>query len=407
MTTAHTAEHSSISAPRRDFGLVSLAAFVAVVLQYVYVFAFNYVPDSVRTACAGVLLTIHVALALLSLGHQLKTWQVLILLSITMMFGCLLVTHGINTDSTQFDTAEALRILSIYVMPLWLLAFPAAIPHRFVMVLAVGATVVGGTLALSGPPVYASGTPRLASITGGILQYHPSAKFIVAQLILVHQYYRARMLSSFIALPTILFALLILLGYGGRNEMVLVGAYFACLAYFRFRHVPGIRWFPSISLVLFAIVSVVGLRYGDDTHSWGSGRIGAWQYRLELIWSRDLATFLFGGGLGSDIIWTPQWSTLGDLPAHNDYLHTMMETGLLGLIAVLVFLAGLMIRLPGSSKSILIALLISSLFSNAYFQSPLLAMNYCMIMATALYYRQIRHWQGRTDLPRPPARKPK
>ena len=240
-----------------------------------YLFAFNYAPESVRTTFA---------LAVLSLSQRPQIWQTAILLSIAMTIGCWLVTHGMNSDSKQFDTAEALRSLAIYVMPLWLLAFPEVIPHRFVIVLAVGGTVVGGILALSGPPVYAGGTPRLASITGGITQYNG-----VRGHLFWCRVYRARCFLG----PTILLALLILLGYGGRRAMVLVGTYFATLGYFRFRGVQAVRWCPPILVVLFAIASAVALTYGHDAHSWGSGRIGVWQYRL----------CLRSGVLGSARVW--------------------------------------------------------------------------------------------------------
>lgn len=409
MATGQSSAHFSVSLPRSNLDFVRLAALVAIPLQYAYLFAFNYAPESVRTAFAGTLLVIHVALAILSLGQRSQTWQVAILLSIAMMIGSLLMAHGINADSTQFDTFNAVRDLSLYVMPLWLLAFPEVMPHRLVIVLAVGSTVVGGMLALSGPPVYAGGycstqlctggTFRLASITGGIRQYHPSAMFIADQLVLLHVYYRARMLSRLIVWPTMLFALFILIRYGGRDELLLVGAYFATLGYFRFRGVPAVRWSPPILLVLFVMASAVALNFGHNVQSWGSGRIGVWQYRLGLIWNRNLLTFLFGGGLRADSIWTPQWSTLGDQPAHNDFLHIMMDTGLLGLIATIVFLAGLLMRLPGSSKSIVIALVVSSFFSNAHFQSPLLAMHFFILAAVALYCWHVRYWQGKTDPP--------
>jgi hypothetical protein len=375
MTTGQTAQRFSVSVSRRDLDFVRSVVLVAIALQYAYLFAFNHAPESVRTAFAGTLLIAHVALAALSLGQRPQTWQAAILLSIAMTIGCWLVTHGISAGSRQFDIVEAFRDLSIYVMPLWLLAFAEIIPYRFVIVLAVGSTVVGGILALSGPPVYVSGTPRLASITGSITQMHPSAMFIADQLVLLHECYRARMLSRFIAWPTMLFALVILIGYGGRGEELLVAVYFATLGYFRFRSVPAVRWSPPILLVLFVTASAAALSFGHDVHEWGSGRIGVWQHRLGLIWNRDLLTFLFGGGLGADSIWNPQWWWMDEVSAHNDFLHIMMEAGLLGLIATVIFLAGLLMRLPGSSKSIVIAVAISSFFGNGHLQSPLLAMN--------------------------------
>jgi hypothetical protein len=401
MTTADYTGKVSLSLPRKNLDFIRSAAVVAVSLQFTYLFAFNHAPELVRTAFAGTLFAMHVALAALSLGRP-QTWQATILLSIAMTLGCWLVTHGFDTGSTQFETVEAFRVLSIYVMPLWLLAFPEVIPHRLVMLLAVGSTLIGGIIALSGPPVYASGTPRLASITGGVTQYHPSAWFIAYQLVLVHEYYRARMFSRFIAWPAMLFALMILIGYGGRGEGLLVGSYFATLGYFRFRSVPAVRWSPPILLVLFVIVSAVALSFGHNVYGWGSGRIGVWQHRLGLIWDRDLLTFLFGGGLRSDLIWNPQWWYFDESSAHNDFLHAMMETGLLGLIATVVFLAGLLMRLPGSSKSIVIATAISSFFSNGHFQSPLLAFNLFIVTAGAFYGWHVRYAEGRTDPPLQP-----
>jgi hypothetical protein len=403
MTTAYPTARFSVPLQRSNLDFVRLAVVVAVSLQYAYVFAYNHAPELVRTAFAGALLAIHVALAVLSLAQRPQTWQTAILLSIAMTIASWLVTHGINTAGGQFDIVEALRVLSLYVMPLWLLAFPSVMPHRLVIALAVTSTLIGGIVGLSGQPMYPSyeaGRGILASFTGGITQRHPSPMFIALQLMLVHEYYRASMVSRLIAWPTILFALLILIGYRARNEMLLVGAYFATLGYFRFRGVPAIRWSPPILLALFVIASAVALSFGHDVQEWGSGRIGVWQYRLGLLWHRDLLTFLFGGGLGADLIWSgPVWYWLGDQPAHNDYLHIMMEAGLLGLVATLAFLAGLFMRLPGSSKSILVALVLSSFFSNGLLQSRLLAMNFFILAAAAFYGWHVRYAQGRTDPP--------
>lgn len=61
-----------------------------------------------------------------------------------------------------------------------------------ILVLAIASILLGGILALLGPAVLVSGTPRLASITGGSLQMHASAMFIALQVILLTEYYRGR-----------------------------------------------------------------------------------------------------------------------------------------------------------------------------------------------------------------------
>jgi hypothetical protein len=152
---------------------------------------------------------------------------------------------------------------------------------------------------------------------------------------------------------------------------------------------------------LFVIAFAFAWSVVPDIQSWGSGRIGTWQYRLGLIWSRDLLAFLFGGGMRSDWIWSPQWWFFFEFVqnAHNDYLHIMMESGLVGLIAALVFLAALLMRLPGDSKSTVIALAVTSFFANTYFQSPLIAMNLLLPAPVAFYFWHLRHAQGRTHPP--------
>ncbi|MEZ5865782.1 MAG: hypothetical protein R3D25_17570 [Geminicoccaceae bacterium] len=61
-----------------------------------------------------------------------------------------------------------------------------------------------------------------------------------------------------------------------------------------------------------------------------------------LIWNRDIVPFLFGGGVNADFIWTPEWSFADEgMSAHNDYLHIIMDHGIVGLIAIATMIAGL------------------------------------------------------------------
>lgn len=275
-------------------------------------------------------------------------------------------------------------------MPLWILAFPEYLPHRLLASLACFSIILGGLIALSGTPVMVGGTPRLGSITGGPTQMHPSAKFIALQLILVHQYVLAKMLSWKIGVPILLFAAYVMIGYAGRNEMLFVVTYFLALLYFRYRKISTVNWAPLVIFPLLIIFAGLALHFGDRTEAWGSGRIGVWTHRLELIWSRDFLTFLFGGGLGADQIWNPEWWWMEDALAHNDFLHIVMETGLFGLLAVILFLFALLSRLPGDAKSLVIALVTESMFSNGQFQSPLLALNFFLLVSTSIFCWQVR-----------------
>jgi hypothetical protein len=365
---------------------IRLLLIAVITIQYIYLFSFNYAPEMVRTGFAASLLAIHLLLAAAALTQvSPRPWQMAILTAAGMTICCWLVAHGTLSTSKPFDPQGAFRDLSLYAMALWLLTFPQALPHRYLMVVTIAATLVGGAIALTGPPVYVSGTPRLASITGGVAQMHLSAKLILLQLIVLDQYRRARMLPELVAWPVMLFAVAILIGYGGRNQMTFLAAYVATLTYYSFRRIPAVRWSPPILIALAIIGAAVALSFGTNVQSWGSGRIGVWQHRLELIADRDLLVFLFGGGVGSDQIWNPQWWWMPHVDAHNDFLHIAMETGALGLSATLLFLIGLWLRLPGSSKAVLVGMLFESFLSNGQFQSPLVALNFFLAAAVAAH----------------------
>ncbi|MFO1146622.1 MAG: hypothetical protein U1E33_08820 [Rhodospirillales bacterium] len=227
------------TARERALDLITPTAAIAVPLQYAYIFLFNHTPEAVRLGMALVLLLVHVTLATSALSRRLDVWQAAILAAAAIMILCWMVAHGANPKSTPFSITFAVRDLSILVMPLWLLTFPERLPHRMILMLAIGSIILGGIIAFLGPAVFVSGTARLASITGGPLQMHASAMFIALQVILLTEYYRGRQLFGAISWPVTAFAAVVLIGYGGRNEFVILAAYVAALGYFRYSHVPA------------------------------------------------------------------------------------------------------------------------------------------------------------------------
>lgn len=390
MNYAQSERGFNTRAPRLGLGLLRLTALLTVILQYSYVFMYNHAPESVRLIVVGILLVIHLTLAVVAVARKGDSWQTAILASIALTLICWMIAHGYQVTSTELTASEGLRNIVIYVMPLWLLAFPAYLPHRLLIALALASIVVGGIIAFTGPPVYVSGTPRLASITGGLTQMHPSAKFIALQLVIVHQYYYSRLVDGRLAIPCMIFSAIILFFYGGRNEAVFVVSYFGILLYYRYLANAAIKWSPLFLVFLALVVAAVALYFGENVNKWGSGRIGVWEHRLGLIWSRDLLTFLFGGGLEADQIWNPQWWWMDDVTAHNDFLHITMETGIIGLIAVIIFIGALLARLPGNSKAVVVAMITESLFSNGQFQSPMLALSYFLLASLSIYCWQRR-----------------
>lgn len=375
-------------------GLMYAALCVTVVMQYVYVFTFNPVPD-LRLLFAGTLTIFHATLAGVTIVLRPATWNLVLLVSAALTIVTWIPAHFLNLGAgLSFDPAAALRVLVLPLMLIWILAYPLALPPTLLRWCAILFTLLGAVIALTGDPVYAGGTPRLASITGGLDQMHPSAKFMALQLILLDLLRRGDLMSSRLSWTLILLCAGVLLGYGGRNEAILVVVYYSVLAYYRMHNSAIIRWLPPILLGLCIVAAVVVLRIGIDSYGWstvgdwGSGRIGVWAYRIQLIFARDWTSFTFGGGLGADIVWTPQWWWIDDgLTAHNDYLHVTMEGGIVGLLCAALTLWGIWLRVEMRGKAIVLGVMANSFFANGFFQSPLLTMNLSIVLAVSMFIR--------------------
>ena len=286
---------------------------------------------------------------------------------------------------------ELIREIAFPLMLIWVLTAPLVLPQRLLWWCAVLFTPTCAILALSGPPVYAGQVgARLASITSGFDNFHASAKVVALQLLLVDQLRRAQLMRPQIAWPLILLCAGIMYGYAGRNEMLIVITYYCTLIYFRLRNDLLIRFLPAMIAVVAILSGTIILMIVDHPGSLGSGRIGVWSYRLWLLSQRDIITSLFGTGVGTDYIWTPQWWYFEGSVAHNDYIHQTMEEELVGLASMGVFFVGLWMRLSDDGRALLVGVAVNSIFANGFFQSPLLALSLTLVFAMSLLGTNVR-----------------
>ncbi|MCB1993158.1 MAG: hypothetical protein H6852_17165 [Geminicoccaceae bacterium] len=369
-------------------GLLYAALCVAITIQYLYLFSYNSVP-ALRLPLAGALTVLHLALAALMIMVRPAPWSFALILSVGLFILAMIPAHFMGYGEVPgFDASSALRILILPLMMIWVLSCPLALPVRLIWLFSVVGVLLCAYVAFTGPPVYMGYNytdPRLAAFTGGDDTIHPSAKYLVLQLVLIDLLRRGRLMSPPLAHGLVALCLVVLLGYAGRNQLVFVVSYYLALVYFRWNRITLIRWSPPLLACLFLTASLIALQLGSDVASWGSGRIGVWQYRIVLIWNRDIVPFLFGGGVNADFIWTPEWSFADEgMSAHNDYLHIIMDHGIVGLIAIATMIAGLWSRVFVEGRAVLIAMLINSFFSNGFFQSPLLAMLLALVLSVSM-----------------------
>jgi hypothetical protein len=386
-------------------GPIYYAFCVVIPLQAAYVFGFNYLPDVVRLGFSSTLLAVHLGLSAITLLGRASSWNIMLLISILMSVVTWFPAHVMGMGEVpSVSLIELIRSIAWPLMLIWVLAYPLSLPRTILVWYAVGFTLIGAFVALTGPAVYVSGTARLASITSGIDNMHASAKLMAIQLLMLDQLRRAGLLSPRVAWPLMALAGFILLGFGGRNEMLFVLAYFGMRLYFAQRNDIVIRFAPYIAVGLAIVAATVILQIVAYPDNLGSGRIGVWAYRLYLISHRDPVTFLFGGGVGADRIFTPQWWYFDDASAHNDYLGTMMEGGVVGLLAMFVMMYGLWLRLPTDGRALVVAIGVNSFFANGFFTSPLLALSLSFVMALSILGELLRQANLAPPTPAPRAR---
>lgn len=369
-------------------GLIYGAFCVVIVIQYLYLFTFNWVPE-LRAPLSGTIAAFNVILAAITVLVRPAPWIYLLLGSAGLTILTLIPAHALGFgEAPVFDAAEAIRKLVLPLIMIWVLTFPLALPRSLLWWVAVLGSIVGVVIAFSGPPVYLGGgfdDPRLASITGGLNQMHPSTKFIALQLVLVDVLRRGGLMTPKVAWPLTALCAAALIGYRGRTEILFIFIYYLSLVYSHFRKITIVKWSPPIIFTLVVTVSIIALYVGENVQYWGSGRIGTWYERLVLVVNRDIVTFLFGGGIGSDRVWTSQWAFADEgLIAHNDYLYFLMEHGLFGLFIPVMFLWGLWLRTHSYGHAIVAAVAVSSFFDNGFFRSPLLSTCLALVLAASI-----------------------
>jgi hypothetical protein len=380
----------SLGRIRTDPALVRTAVGAIIVAQYGYTFAFIHLPTDVRLAFAGVLLVLQTVLAGVALTTRPSLAGGLIVIAAVMTFLCWGISYGSGFGGSH--VVLDLRIMSkdvqLFIAPIWLLAFWDVLRLRSIALLAMGGIVVGGILALTGPPNPFPGeiwNTRFAVITGLVTTVpFSSAFFILLNAFIVDQLRRAGIISPVIAWPLIAFAIVLIIGYQTRTAWVMLAAYYATSLYHRWRHIDFVRALPLVLLGLGAVSVIAFLALsGEDIERLGSGRMASYILRMEILSNRDWGPLLFGSGPDTDKFRTAVW-WWEEKDAHNDYLHVSIETGLVGVLALIIFLVALYSKLPAFGKPLFFSLIASSMFSNALLSRPTLSIYLFLAMAVSI-----------------------
>ena len=102
--------------------------------------------------------------------------------------------------------------------------------------------------------------------------------------------------------------------------------------------------------------------FQNNLSTFGNGRLGAWLEVFTNYTGRDIASFLFGSGLGSDIQFINIWGKA--LQSHSIILTWLLELGLIGALLSLFFFIRFLIKLPPLPRIIMLATFTSSSITN-------------------------------------------
>jgi len=358
-----------------DVAVIQVLFPVIVVAQYGYTFAFNHLDASLRHPWAGALAIVHILLALLALVNRPRTWNLLILAGGLLIAVCWVASHGFNfQDPTAAARGESLqeglRAIAVYAMAIWILSYADVLPIRLLRGVVIVTIILGALIALTGPSATKTeGLDVWAPITGrsyfpwtpGI---HASAYFMLMSVFLLDQMRRYDLVPAVVAWPLLALGTVVSLGYHSRTAWLMLALYAVYTLYHFTKNSETFRalFYAGVALSLVGLVAY--LTHTDESIvSLGSGRIGNYIHRWEILSSRELGPLLFGTGVDSDWFTSPIWSWKVS-NSHSDLIHTVVETGFVGLAGLGLVFAGLYLCLPGPAKAFFYVLVISGLITN-------------------------------------------
>lgn len=372
-------DRTGISSPLDAFGFRILDASLAAVIvsEIIYAIAFDRLfPNEYRLQIAGAMLVAQMLLSMWALITRPALWSVLVAVALAIKLLCWTVSTLAGV-AAAVDSAELTRILLRelvpYVAAISILAFSARLPHRLVCVVMIASSVLAGTLALTGEPLQMlDSSVRLSPITGGEgeLGLHSSAYFALVSLFIVDSYRRTGWMPGRLSVPILGILLVMLVGYQVRTTLAMLGAYVVGHAWeSRWRHVVRDIGLLGLGFAFLYAASAFVLTGGpSDIESWGSGRVGSYQFRVALLIQRDLVPLMFGSGPGSDAFDIPIW--WGPKDSHSDIFHTLVEEGVVGFLGLAIFLYALWLRLDRMARPLLLSLLVCTAISNGLLVRP-------------------------------------
>lgn len=356
---------------------------------FLYEVLFNLLSTGIRLNLAAGLTVIIVLLSLAWILAKPRIWRIFLFALLLVVAGCWLM--GEAGGGGKLDFAKGIRFLVPLFFALWVIELRRAINPRLVLFLAAGTLVIATLSAVLRPQEIVSSLLRLPPFTGGEDGAHSSAYLVALCALLIHQLWLNKAISKRMAWSFLALAGVLLIGMRVATPIFMLLNYSLLHINLTKRLRTGAKvllWFAifaSLVAVLFWHETLQEEARGAEAASvenLGSGRVGTWLGRIDLLSQRNIPTLLFGSGPGSDKFFSEIW-WWEKKDSHNDFLTVIIESGFVGLLAVLLFLFLLFHRLGRDGIPLIFLLLSSSSLSNALLQRPIIATLFWLAVALA------------------------
>lgn len=346
-------------------------------LTVAYVLTFDFLPDA-KPVFSAVLPAVLLATVIIDFAANLAQDQLKAILFVSGFVACPLLWQFVG-NPVDWGTLQR------YVLAIAGICIAIFVRGSTLRVLApiCGSVViaVAGAVGIWRGGVIFAGSSRFAPFTGGELAVHSSALAVTASVILILASKPLKSRWGFIAA----IGVTEVIAYGTAGEMIsciIVMVGFAnSHGAIPIKRIAG--WAsPIIAYAAFWHESQsVAQAAANSSAAIGSGRVGAWQERLDIALHRGLEFNLFGEGPGSDLRFTEVWWWQAK-NAHSDLLTLFMEFGVLGLVMTILLIVQLARSVGARGRVALAAALVGAVISNALLDRPVQALLFGLAIAS-------------------------
>lgn len=359
-------------------------------LLFVYHISFNLLPNDIRLPFAAGISLFLIAGTFGSLFARPSPWRIFAMAPVPIVTANWIAGEALGTAT--LDLTVGVRFVLPMLVAVWVLGFHRSLRPGVFLGCCVVTLFFALVWVMVHPQALVGHIPRFAPFTGDEEGAHASSYIIAICAIAVHQLMLNGQVNRRFGWAMLLLAALLLLGNRVATPLMMLLNY-AMLHVVLTRRLNFAVKSAVFLAVIFGVVAVLVAHEAQQSavhgerevqvERLGSGRIGTWIGRLELLSRRSPETLLFGTGPGSDHFFSPIWLS-EKKDSHNDLLTVTIESGFVGLFAVLFFYIYVFRRLGRNGLPLFIFFFSGSMLSNGLINRPLISALFWFVAALVL-----------------------